>query len=459
MLAPLDGAFTSLPSHPALCCCSPPSMGDSVIAATVGVSHTRKPLISRETREGAVHVMHTLTSAQAPQQNRRPEKAPRNIHSTSALPTAHLTLKTSAQGAQKRLSTSVPSCRRGATVVPHFHSPQRFSQRQCQILPVCVPQFLANRVRNYDLRLARLVIERVASHVSLSGVSYLPQRLGPAASTKMTDVDFLGHLLRTCGTTSPIPLPRRPCRRLGKWHANSGAVDERAQRTFLTFTKCQLAHPFLDGRVLENLLGELGSPPNSSPDRQSSPHRGWPPRPHSGSSTCSAPANLQRSCPQGCPRQSGVALSTTGAPALVEEMPFSSLPALHLRSRLHAVASIQSKPEMCLLHSVISIFHGFPKRLSAALAVVLFLLRWIWMRAQSFFFHVGSPALPTPSSAVVSQSTRASPRFETSGWTLPRCCSRCQASAALLSSALPDLWAQDVTPTSRRYLARLLWYV
>ena len=79
----------------------------------------------------------------------------------------------------------------------------------------------------------------------------------------MTDVDFLGHLLRTCGTSSPIPLPRRPFRRLGKWHANSGAVDERAQRTFLTFTKCQLAHPFLDGRVLENLLVELGSPSNS----------------------------------------------------------------------------------------------------------------------------------------------------------------------------------------------------
>ena len=98
---------------------------------------------------------------------RRPEKAPRNIHSTSALSTAHLSLKTSAQGAQKRLSTSVPACRRGATVVPHFHSPQRFSESQWRILPVRVPQFLANRVRNYDLRRARLVIERVASHVSL----------------------------------------------------------------------------------------------------------------------------------------------------------------------------------------------------------------------------------------------------------------------------------------------------
>ena len=198
---------------------------------------------------------------------RRPERALRNNHSTSAHFTAHLTLKTrkcSSRTANPDISARRPektvnfcsllssrSHRRptlplSATLQP---KPVPDSASVCSTIPGEPHPELRSSARSSGHR-----TRRVAS-LSLSGVSYLPQRLGPAASTKMTDVDFLGHLLRTCGTSSPIPLPRRPCRRLGKRHANSGAVDERAQRTFLTFTKCQLAHSFLDGRVLVNSFG------------------------------------------------------------------------------------------------------------------------------------------------------------------------------------------------------------
>ena len=52
------------------------------------------------------------------------------------------------------------------------------------------PHFLPDLVPIYDLLLVELVKVRVAS---LFGVSFLHQRLGPAASTWMTDVDFLVH--------------------------------------------------------------------------------------------------------------------------------------------------------------------------------------------------------------------------------------------------------------------------
>ena len=42
VLAPPDGACTSLPSHPTLCYCSPYFMGDSTNVATVDVSQARK---------------------------------------------------------------------------------------------------------------------------------------------------------------------------------------------------------------------------------------------------------------------------------------------------------------------------------------------------------------------------------------------------------------------------------
>ena len=89
MLSPPDGACTTILSHPSPYQCSPSLMGDSTTnAATVDVSHARKT-------------------------------------------TAHLTLKTKVQ------FTKAPSTqRRGASVVSHLHSPQRFTQGQCWVLQV-----------------------------------------------------------------------------------------------------------------------------------------------------------------------------------------------------------------------------------------------------------------------------------------------------------------------------------
>ena len=108
--------------------------------------------------------------------------------------TADLNIGASAatKSAPKRLSrnthsTPTPSCRR-ASVVPHLHCSQCFSQDQGRIQQPFVSQFLPCR---YDLLLVGLVVVLVAS---LLRISYLPQRLGPAASTWMTDVDFLVHL-------------------------------------------------------------------------------------------------------------------------------------------------------------------------------------------------------------------------------------------------------------------------
>ena len=54
-----------------------------------------------------------------------------------------------------------------------------------------VAQFLPNRVPIHDLLLAGLVQVRIAP---LFDVSYLPERLGPAASTGISDIDFFVHL-------------------------------------------------------------------------------------------------------------------------------------------------------------------------------------------------------------------------------------------------------------------------
>ena len=63
-----------------------------------------------------------------------------------------------------------------------------------------VPVKLISRLNN--LLLAGLVVVRVAS---LAGVSYLPQRLGPAAPTWMTHVDILVHLHKLGIQVLPFP--------------------------------------------------------------------------------------------------------------------------------------------------------------------------------------------------------------------------------------------------------------
>ena len=85
-------------------------------------------------------------------------------------PTAHHTLRTQVkftslqqQGAAERLgscvhSTPVLSCRRGASVVPRFHPPQRFSKMPVlDSGSVCILQFLPNPFPIYNLLLDGLV--------------------------------------------------------------------------------------------------------------------------------------------------------------------------------------------------------------------------------------------------------------------------------------------------------------
>ena len=127
MPAPLDGACTSLSSHPTLYCCSPSLMGDSTNAVTIDVSQARKSHPSSHIEDKcAVHI--TATTWRSGRINISDQ------------------------------STPAPSCRRrGASVVPHRHSPQCFSQSQCWIQQLFVPQIVPNCVPKYDLPLAVLV--------------------------------------------------------------------------------------------------------------------------------------------------------------------------------------------------------------------------------------------------------------------------------------------------------------
>ena len=108
--------------------------------------------------------------------------------------------------------------------------------------------FLSNLLPTLKSRRAVLVVARA----SLPGVSCLPQRFGPAASTWMTDIDFLAHFYefvlrvlhsRTCPrSVDPV-----------------GGVDERAQRTFFTHSKCQFGPPLPGQPRSGRYLVELGT--------------------------------------------------------------------------------------------------------------------------------------------------------------------------------------------------------
>ena len=103
-------------------------------------------------------------------------------------------------------SMSAPSNRRGAQVLPFFHSPQRCSQLQRWVLQVFVPQLQSKSAPIYDLLLVGLVTIRVASSFCLAEC---PKHvwlccfhlgcLSPCSSPQ------------NCAQVLPLPSPLRPC--------------------------------------------------------------------------------------------------------------------------------------------------------------------------------------------------------------------------------------------------------
>ena len=156
-----------------------------------------------------------------------------------------------------------PDNRRGGRRLPYCHSPQRFNASAGlykSILSNCVPIC--------DLVLAGVVLVRVAC---LFGVSHFPQCLRPAAAPWAANIDFLVHLhknvtqvllFRTLGALVDGLADSVPIFVHQRWSPSAGphirGIDERAQRTFFTFSKRQLAHPFPNGRVLVDLPVEPG---------------------------------------------------------------------------------------------------------------------------------------------------------------------------------------------------------
>ena len=66
---------------------------------------------------------------------------------------------------------------------------------------------------------------------------------------------------RICSANSPIPLPRRLCRWLGRLHCGGShllpPLCDGAQSEFSS-SKCQFVHPFLDRRVWESCSIDFG---------------------------------------------------------------------------------------------------------------------------------------------------------------------------------------------------------
>ena len=116
------------------------------------------------------------------------------------------------------------------------------------------PKFLADLLPTLKFRREGFVTMRVTS---VFGVPHLPKRPGPAASTWITDVDFL-VVLRVL-VTQVLPF-----RFLNAFRTNSGshllaptsAVLMKERNVPASFLKRQLVLP--DGRVLVDLLVELG---------------------------------------------------------------------------------------------------------------------------------------------------------------------------------------------------------
>ena len=75
--------------------------------------------------------------------------------------------------------------------VPHFHFPHRLRKSKSRAIEVRTPKFLADLLSTLNVRRVGLVIMRVTS---VFGVPHVPQRLCPAASTWVTNIDFLAHL-------------------------------------------------------------------------------------------------------------------------------------------------------------------------------------------------------------------------------------------------------------------------
>lgn len=156
---------------------------------------------------------------------------------------------------KRRRSNSAACCRRGS-VVPHRHSSQSSQKQRCIL--VFVPQFLPNRIPVNDLLLAGLIVACVSL---LPRLSHFTQ-FWPSYSRSECERWLPCSFPQTYDTTSPIPLPRRPCRWLGKLRAtvdcHTGGVDEAAQHTFFTPSKCTFVHSFAYCCVWKHFSVETG---------------------------------------------------------------------------------------------------------------------------------------------------------------------------------------------------------
>ena len=136
MLAPPNGAWTSIPSHPTLYCFSPFLDGG------------------------------------------QPERCDSWRVSRKKTPPLNNCCQT---GLSRRTHSDPASRRRRARFLPNFHSPQRLSRSQHQVQQLLVPQFLPNRVPIYGILLVW------SSSLNFQSV------LSPAY-TWIFYVDFLVHL-------------------------------------------------------------------------------------------------------------------------------------------------------------------------------------------------------------------------------------------------------------------------